>query len=106
MRSLLLGAGLRHSVVVQDGEAYSFGAAALGQLGIGLTGERAMSIPLKVPLIESVISVACGGDHSILTTSSGAAWAFGRNEDGQLGNGSTEHAFSATTMVLPGPAVQ
>lgn len=81
-----LGAGLRHSVLFKDGKVYSFGAAAFGQVGAG-PGLRQLQVPVPMPTVESVASVSCGGDHSILVGVSGAVWSFGRNVDGQCGTG-------------------
>ncbi|HEX7167567.1 MAG TPA: RHS repeat-associated core domain-containing protein, partial [Acidimicrobiales bacterium] len=36
-----------------------------------------------------VISVAAGADHTLALTENGTVWAWGRNDDGQLGNGSS-----------------
>lgn len=48
-----------------------------------------------------VAMVACGGDHSLLVTSCGAVWAFGRNSDGQLGTGGDRDASRPALMVVP-----
>lgn len=38
-------------------------------------------------LPESVVAVAAGHYHSLAVTAEGEIWAWGRNEEGQLGRG-------------------
>lgn len=98
-------AGLQHSVAVLHGIAYSWGAASSGQLGRGSPAERFHSVPTQILLPSQVVMVACGGDHSLLVTESGAVWAFGRNSEGQLGTGNHRDAARPTAMPVP-PATQ
>jgi alpha-tubulin suppressor-like RCC1 family protein len=103
-----LAAGLQHSVVVRGGVAHSWGAATSGQLGRGSPAQRFHPVPTGVRLDTAVISVACGGDHSLLMTACGNVWAFGRNSDGQLGNGCDRDSSRPVQMILPtrAPALQ
>eukprot|EP00659_Diplonema_papillatum_P003300 gene3300-5173_t len=53
--------------------------------------------------IDTVVDVACGDAHSIAVTSSGVAFAWGRNQHGQLGLGSL--ASQATPTAVPPAAL-
>lgn len=86
-RSRQVAAGLQHSVVVRNGRAYHWSATDSGPLIRGSAVERQLPSFSQIALAEPVAMVACGGDHSVLLTSSGAAWSFGRNSEGQLGTG-------------------
>ncbi len=46
-------------------------------------------------------SIAAGGFHSLALTASGLIYAFGRNTDGQLGNGAGTGSEKANTTPLP-----
>lgn len=42
----------------------------------------------------AVRAVACGDAHTLVVTDDGALYSFGRNQNGQLGLGTTEDAFA------------
>ncbi len=44
---------------------------------------------LQFPLVR-IVSVACGGNHTLAITEHGALWSCGRNRRGQLGIGTVE----------------
>lgn len=96
-----VAAGLQHSMVVRGGVAYSWGAASSGQLGRGSPAQQFHPVPTAVPLSTPVSMVACGGDHSLLVTACGTVWAFGRNVDGQLGNGTSRDSPRPVAMAVP-----
>lgn len=99
-----VAAGLQHSVCVQEGIAHSWGSADSGQLGRGTPAERFHPSPTPVHLPVLVHMVACGGDHSVVVTSCGTVWSFGRNSDGQLGIGSDRDASRPVKMAVPAAA--
>ena len=51
----------------EKGEIYSWGNNGNGQLGIGTTNKEL--IPCKVSIEESIISIACGDNHTIALSS-------------------------------------
>ena len=73
--------------------AWAWGRNNDGQLGDGTTTSR--SIPVKVQGMTRVTQVDGGGrtdtgeSHSLALTDDGKVWAWGRNSDGQLGDGTT-----------------
>ncbi|MBI3132207.1 MAG: hypothetical protein HYZ13_12880 [Acidobacteria bacterium] len=60
-----------------------------GQLGDGTTQDRALPSPIPQPPGQVIRSLAAGEGHSVLLTRDGRLFASGRNDRGQLGNGST-----------------
>lgn len=107
VRGQQIAAGLRHSLVMLKGVVHAFGATACGQLGLG-PGLQVVEVPSPLSMPESVVMVACGGDHSLLVTCSGSVWACGRNADGQLGTTeSSETVFVPERIdTLTSPAIQ
>ncbi|WP_428264501.1 RCC1 domain-containing protein [Haliangium sp.] len=79
-----------------DYNCYTDGAAALwcvgandvGQLGLGYESQREPS-PVQVSALGAVAEVVGGREHTCARSSDGAAWCWGRNEFGRLGDGST-----------------
>ena len=83
------------------GKVYAWGFNGFGQLGNGSTNNA--SLPQLVPLPAGVTATAVGaGDnHSLVVTSTGAIYAFGKNNFGQLGNGTTNNSLSPVLVKLP-----
>ena len=79
-----LAAGWTHSVAVRDGQVWTWGDNAYGQLGQPDAG-RALS-PRPVSGLEGVTAVSAAW-HTLAVTSDGQVYAWGRNDTGQLGNG-------------------
>jgi alpha-tubulin suppressor-like RCC1 family protein len=70
-----------------DGTVWAWGDNSSDQLGNPeLNGNRS-TIPVQVAIAE-VVFVAAGGQHALAIKSDGTAWAWGRNNAGQLGDGS------------------
>lgn len=81
-----------HSLALKsDGTVWAWGINWHGQLGNGEFHPDVAqpSTPAKVPGVSDIVSISAGGDHSMALTESGTVWAWGRNDQGQLGNGST-----------------
>jgi len=55
-----------------------------GQLGDGRTTDRAT--PTPIASLADVASIAAGSKHHVAVKRDGTAWAWGRNNDGQLGS--------------------
>jgi alpha-tubulin suppressor-like RCC1 family protein len=81
---------------------WAVGANSFGQLGSGTVGDPLSSrTPLEVPGIDSVIQVAAGGGHALALKSDGTLWAWGENDSGQLGIGSTIATATPTQVSFP-----
>lgn len=83
--------GFAHAMVLgDDGKAYSWGLNSFGQLGDEtLTNHRS---PLAVvagdiPSGVKVVQVSSGTQHSLALGDNGKIYAWGRNDTGQLGDG-------------------
>jgi alpha-tubulin suppressor-like RCC1 family protein len=107
-----IAAGLRFSLVVtSSGQLYAFGSNFFGQLGSATNSGTAMPNPTPTLVglpgqIGPITQVAAGADDSLVVTSSGQLYAFGRNEYGQLGSATnigTDMPNPTPTLVgLPG----
>uniref|UniRef100_A0AAU2K358 RCC1-like domain-containing protein n=1 Tax=Streptomyces sp. NBC_00049 TaxID=2903617 RepID=A0AAU2K358_9ACTN len=106
-----VAAGCSHSLaLLSNGTVKAWGNNYSGQLGNGTTGSISNSTPVTVidpgnpsaPL-SGVTAIAAGCDHSLALLSNGTVKAWGLNDLGQLGNGSTS-GMSGTpvTVIAPG----
>jgi RHS repeat-associated protein len=87
-----VSAGHSHSLAVDaGGRVLSWGANDRGQLGDPAAPDG-RSIPARVAGLASIAQVAGGWQHSLARTSDGAVYAWGGNDDGQLGSGGTARA--------------
>jgi alpha-tubulin suppressor-like RCC1 family protein len=74
-----------------DGSLWASGRNTFGRLGDGTTTNR--SAPVRVMASSGVAfgnvsKIASGQDHTLFLKTDGTVWACGRNETGQLGDGS------------------
>ena len=89
-----ISAGSQHSLVLkQDGTVWSGGRNISGQLGNGISSEgkhKSFFAQAKDSsgFIDNAIAITAGDSHSLILKNDGTVWGTGKNEDGQLGNGS------------------
>jgi alpha-tubulin suppressor-like RCC1 family protein len=87
--SISAGGGFHTCGVTTSGAAYCWGNNFFGQLGNGSGGLGSQSsVPVPVAGGLSFASVSSGGFYTCGVTTGGAAYCWGFNVDGQLGNGS------------------
>ena len=73
-------------MVKQDGSLWVTGGNSFGELGYGSVGTAAIKRFVQVDILD-VISVSASYSHTMLLKTDGSAWATGRNNYGQLGDG-------------------
>ena len=84
-----ISAGDRHSMAQKyDGSLWAWGGNSSGQLGLGGDAWTNSNTPAIVPGADWS-TVSAGGYHSLALKRDGTLWAWGHNENGQLGNGTT-----------------
>ncbi|MDD5030910.1 MAG: hypothetical protein PHH58_15670 [Rhodoferax sp.] len=91
--------GGRHSVAIDaTGKVWAWGDNSSGQLGQGHTRPVLKAQPVG-HLPRKAIAVAAGMQHSVAQLSDGSIWAWGANNQGQLGTGAVE-AFDVTPQAI------
>jgi alpha-tubulin suppressor-like RCC1 family protein len=98
-----ISAGRRYPVALTGtGTAYAWGANLDGQLGDGTTTNR--STPVSVDTDQSFAAINAGFGfnrlHTAAITTTGAAYAWGSNAHGKLGDGTTTN--SSTPVAVSG----
>ncbi len=97
-----MGAGLSHTCAVKsDGSLYCWGSNGAGQIGVGtVTGTELLPLRVKGPggvgFFTGAVQVDGGQQHTCAAKDDGTVWCWGKNDKGQLGNGTV---VDATTPV-------
>jgi alpha-tubulin suppressor-like RCC1 family protein len=82
--------GFDDLAVLGNGHVMAWGSDLFGGLGDGQTGlAHNSSVALEVPSLNEVAAVASGSTHELALLMNGTVMAWGDNELGQLGNGTT-----------------
>ncbi|XP_018620658.1 RCC1 and BTB domain-containing protein 2 isoform X2 [Scleropages formosus] len=88
--SLSYGTGPHVVIATTDGEVYAWGHNGYSQLGNGTTNHGLTPAQVSTNLLgKKVTQVACGSHHTIALTTEGEVFAWGYNNSGQVGSGST-----------------
>ena len=102
-----IACGAEFSLALRDdGVLYAWGQDETGQLGQG----RALGmsqVPLAVPGLPPIREMAAGAGlgHVLAVGRDGSVWTWGRNDSGQLGDG-TRTDRATPQQVLPAGSVQ
>ena len=86
--------------ITNDNHLYTIGSNKYGQLGIADSQTRLKNSPVLVEHFVNtseylgVNSVACGHNHTVVSTMSGHLFTWGSNQDGSLGISSTNNQYS------------
>ena len=84
-----VSAGAYHSVAIRtDGSLWVWGTNADGRTGLGTTAEQTNS-PARLGFDDDWASVSVGNTHTLAVRENGSLWAWGQNEDGRTGLGTT-----------------
>ena len=86
-----IASGARHSLAIDSsGKVYAWGHNGSGQLGNNSTVNALTPVAVQAPADKNIIQVSGSGwlgASSSALTSNGAVYSWGRNFDGQLGDG-------------------
>jgi hypothetical protein len=88
---IAIAAGLDHNLaLLSNGTVMSWGYNLFGQLGnTTLAFGQQSDSPVAVSGLSSVTAIAAGSLHSMALLANGTVMAWGRNDQGQLGDGTT-----------------
>jgi len=92
----------------EDGTVWAWGYNYYGWLGDGTTSSRSTPVQVLGPggagFLTGVKAVAAGYQHTVAVKNDGIVWAWGRNEDGQLGDNTTTDRLTPVQVLGPGGA--
>ena len=96
-----IACGNAHTIALDNmGKLYSWGNNVNGQLGNGTTTDSSTPLLINTGAIanKTIVSIACGGSHTIALDNTGTLYSWGNNVNGQLGNGTTTD--SSTPLLI------
>ena len=87
--------------VTSAGGVLAWGQNTYGQLGNGTTTDSSTPVPVELPAGVRVTAVSAGDGQSLAVTSDGHVLAWGQNDYGELGNGTTTDSSTPVPVELP-----
>jgi alpha-tubulin suppressor-like RCC1 family protein len=80
--------GYEHTIAIKtNGELWAWGSSSFGQLGNGKSGDDVFELrPVKIGS-DTWKTVTTGRDYTLAVRTDGSLWAWGNNDEGQLGDG-------------------
>jgi len=95
--------GYRGFIIEADGSLWAWGRNDYGQLGDGTTIDRDRSDPVKimdgVRFLNREFPIIMGQYHTMVIKPDGSVWTWGRNDYGQLGDGTTTDRHSPVKIM-------
>ena len=92
-----IASGARHSLAIDSsGKVYAWGHNSSGQLGNNSTVNALTPVAVQAPADKNIIQVSGGGwsgASSSALTSNGTVYSWGRDFDGQLGDGTNNDSY-------------
>ncbi len=93
--------GFASSKASVSGTLQAWGDDLRGQLGNGATGLVDKPVTVQLPAGVTITAVAAGGQATLAVTSAGQVYAWGDNQYGQLGDGTTTDSHTPVLVHLP-----
>jgi alpha-tubulin suppressor-like RCC1 family protein len=94
-----VAAGGRHSLaLIAGGTVDAWGDNEYDQLGSGPGGVATSNVAVAVPGLTGVKAISAGANHSLALLANGTVMAWGDDESGQLGIGSTKESEVPTAV--------
>ena len=92
------------AAIRKDGTLWMWGVNTDGQVGnaqadVVHIDEIMVASPTPMKIMEDVVAVSPGIGHTMAMTTDGRLWAWGRNNHGQLGDGTQENRYTPVLIV-------
>jgi alpha-tubulin suppressor-like RCC1 family protein len=90
-----IAAGFFHNLALTNDGVYAWGG------GLGGTPSHLWPIKIALPTLFSPTAIVAGGFHSVAITADGQCYAWGGNDSGQLGDGTTTDSATPVRVLFP-----
>jgi alpha-tubulin suppressor-like RCC1 family protein len=100
-----IAAGNAHACTIRAAQAYCWGANGNGQLGNGSTINSSVPVPVYtggVLSAKTLTQITAGSAHTCALDAAGAAYCWGANGNGQLGNSGTTQSLVPVAVTTSG----
>lgn len=94
-----IASGGNHSCAIVGGAVQCWGNGSSGQLGDDQMAESLVPVPV-VGISGSAASLALGNNHSCVLTAEGAVYCWGRNSEGQVGDGTLDPTAATARKIV------
>lgn len=94
----ITAAGFHTCTLLETGEVQCWGDNLHGQLGDGTTTDRTTAVTVQ-GLVGKAMTIVAGGSYSCALMETGDVVCWGRNQFGQLGDGTTEDRLTPTVVI-------
>lgn len=95
-----ISTGGAHTIALRDGGTlWSWGRNNNGQLGIGSSGSTIYNTPQQVGTQTNWSKISAGNSHCLAIKNDNTLWAWGRNNDGQVGVDSNASIFTSPQQI-------
>jgi alpha-tubulin suppressor-like RCC1 family protein len=106
VRLIAVSAGDDHTCALSDaGAAYCWGAGGNGRLGDGTGVPRDSPVAVSPPG-ATLVAISAGGEHTCALSNTGAAYCWGADGSGQLGDGGSNTDALAPVAVASGAVLR
>ena len=85
-----------------DGKVFAWGANESGELGDGTNNPDPSPEQVTLPGGEAATAIAAGEDFALALGANGTVYAWGGDDSGQLGDGTTNNSATPAAVPLPG----
>ena len=87
--------------VASNGNAYAWGNNSYGRLGNGTTTNSSVPVLVQAPSTVTFTRISAGTSFATALGSDGNAYAWGRNQYGELGIGTTTDSWTPIQVLVP-----
>ena len=93
--------GAHTCALTAGGKAYCWGVNSQGRLGNNSTADSRIPAAVQMPAGVSFQSITAGGNHTCALATTGKAYCWGWNNQGQLGNNSATNSLIPVAVQMP-----
>ena len=88
--------GMHNVLLCEDGTVWACGYNTFRQLGSNRVFNEILAVPVQVGELSEVKAISAGGHFTLALKGDGTVWAWGFNENGELGNGTYDEKTRMT----------